>query len=537
MKKILILCISVLWSSLLMGQHSISINGPSSVNQGEPANFTLTFNPDYNGNAQDFSGLIPDSYVINEWIVITKNNDGSSVAGYVGKPSNTSNYYNDATLNNRNPITIPIQWGNASASTTDIITVKVSGYYKRSNTGEITKHFNYQPQATKNINIIRPVLPQFTLTSNMNSINCGSTDAITFTVNNVKNSTGTLTYNWYVNNDWYGSVSSNSNTITLKPIFNNGKAPSNIKVVPVYKGVDQYPLVSNIILNSFVTNATIKENNLFCGTQVTNVFTIDKLPLDCKVNWSSSNPAIAKISSSTNSQATVTSVYEGTFNLNAEITNVCGQTTTITKALRVGKPYFDIAIQQTGGGIQDLVLKGYNVSSGGAIESDIDAQNITNITWEVVRTIPESCGRLYSRGKTARLLYSSNTCRTQVKVTCVNSCGTTTTNRTFIGSGGGLQKVGTNSKLILEEELEEQKKVEVFPNPAKDVVNIVVSDSCQENNNKVKAQLFDLKGTNVRNIEIINNNATFSVQNLPKGIYILKVIFASEIESQRIIIE
>ncbi len=390
-------------------------------------------------------------------------------------------------------------------------------------------------RSTCNFTITKTLLPSFSFSPTNLSLSCGDTSARTFTVSPANIPSGsTVTYQWSYSG--WSLVASSTNSITLTPNSVTSLV-SNVTVYPFINGVSQPTKTCTVNIVPFTTSAIITGIDLFCNTQTASTFTIGNPDPNSTISWSSSNPSIASVSGASNSQVTLTALSVGSCNLNAEITNSCGQKTTITKLIGVGKPHFDIAIQQTGGGRMDLILQGLSYTNGGGIElSDINAQNITNVVWEIVSTNPTNCGRLFPLGKTARLLYSSSTCRTQVKATAISSCGTTSVNRTFVGSGGGLQRLASkNKKEIIDEQ--EQNTFMVYPNPSKDIVNVVLNNSYSTLSQTYKGQLVNINGTVVKNIEISNIDTTFSVQGVPKGVYILKIILDGQTESHRIIVE
>jgi Secretion system C-terminal sorting domain len=79
----------------------------------------------------------------------------------------------------------------------------------------------------------------------------------------------------------------------------------------------------------------------------------------------------------------------------------------------------------------------------------------------------------------------------------------------------------------------------VFPNPAKNIVNIELSDIDfqPEENTKISGELFDMMGLSNSKVEIKDNKATFSVEGLRKGIYVLKIYLNDEIETHLIAVE
>ncbi|MCF6128488.1 T9SS type A sorting domain-containing protein [Flavobacterium sp. AS60] len=79
----------------------------------------------------------------------------------------------------------------------------------------------------------------------------------------------------------------------------------------------------------------------------------------------------------------------------------------------------------------------------------------------------------------------------------------------------------------------------VYPNPSN---NLVYVDLINQNNKPetgtiISGQLYDLMGYFKSNVEIIDNKATFSVQNLSKGIYALKIFINGQMESHLIAVE
>ena len=79
----------------------------------------------------------------------------------------------------------------------------------------------------------------------------------------------------------------------------------------------------------------------------------------------------------------------------------------------------------------------------------------------------------------------------------------------------------------------------IFPNPSKDIVNIELSDSKiqPKKEGKISGILFDLMGQTKSKIQILDNKASFSVQGLKKGLYILKLYINNQVENHQIIVE
>jgi hypothetical protein len=79
----------------------------------------------------------------------------------------------------------------------------------------------------------------------------------------------------------------------------------------------------------------------------------------------------------------------------------------------------------------------------------------------------------------------------------------------------------------------------VYPNPANNIVNIDLRDASlkPQQNVNVSGELFDLSGLSKSKIVIQNDKATFSVQGLSKGVYVLKIYIGSTIETHNIAVQ
>ncbi|UPQ80478.1 T9SS type A sorting domain-containing protein [Flavobacterium azooxidireducens] len=86
---------------------------------------------------------------------------------------------------------------------------------------------------------------------------------------------------------------------------------------------------------------------------------------------------------------------------------------------------------------------------------------------------------------------------------------------------------------------EQSSTYKIYPNPSKDDVFIDLRDQNNkpDSNSKIYGELFDLMGLVKSKVEIFDNKATFSVRDLNKGIYILKIYIDDQIESHQIAVE
>lgn len=197
----------------------------------------------------------------------------------------------------------------------------------------------------------KPQQPVFTISPSTVSIPCGSATPITFTVKNVYNSPGTLSYNWFFgyNGNWSyvtgsqvpSSITTTTNSINLvsRPNINNS---IGVVVTPILNGVSLPQLSSIITIAPYTSPMEITGNNAICPS-TSAVYGISGLGSGSTISWGISNTSIATVSPTSGNQAVVNPVAsQGTFDLTAVITNACGQQKTLTKTLTIGSPMFQI---------------------------------------------------------------------------------------------------------------------------------------------------------------------------------------------------
>lgn len=87
---------------------------------------------------------------------------------------------------------------------------------------------------------------------------------------------------------------------------------------------------------------------------------------------------------------------------------------------------------------------------------------------------------------------------------------------------------------------ENQSYYKIYPNPSSDMVYISLKDSENQplTDNVITGELYDLMGNLKSTVQIINNQASFSVQGLNTGIYVLKIyIDGQETEGHTIAVQ
>ena len=355
--------------------------------------------------------------------------------------------------------------------------------------------------------------PTFELLPTSLNLPCNDTSPRIFTVSNPPSISGTLTYNWQVGNGWEyeGNAVSNfttsTNSVALVP---TSFPPSNVKVTPVLNGDSYSQLTSTVSLKDYNPSYSISGNSSICLSSTPEVYSIANLPSDVTVTWSSSNTAIATVNTTTGSSTTVNSLSNGTFNLNARVTNSCGQFKDIPKWISVGNPE---------------ITRLMHISTFGCTMGEINVAvsgNAQLFEWQVSGgeiVIPNS-GTSYIGGGTIFVDPSDTNFGFTVKVRAINSCGYSSWYTEYIPTSCDPDDGGGVTPLSIDPETEiYNTTIEVYPNPVDTELTILSG-----NNILSKIELYNSKGklvlkkSNPQNIEVIN------VSKIPNGIYSLLLL-------------
>ncbi|WP_445957542.1 T9SS type A sorting domain-containing protein [Yeosuana sp.] len=356
--------------------------------------------------------------------------------------------------------------------------------------------------------------PTFELLPTSLNLPCNDTSPRIFTVSNPPSISGTLTYNWQVGNGWEyeGNAVSNfttsTNSVALVP---TSFPPSNVKVTPVLNGDSYSQLTSTVSLKDYNPSYSISGNSSICLSSTPEVYSIANLPSDVTVTWSSSNTAIATVNSTTGSSTTVNLLSNGTFNLNARVTNSCGQYLDIPpKRISVGNPE---------------ITRLMHISTFGCTMGEINVSvngNAELFEWQVSGgeiVIPNS-GTSYIGGGTIFVDPSDTNFGFTVKVRAINSCGYSSWYTEYIPTSCDPDDGGGVTPLSIDPETEiYNTTIEVYPNPVDTELTILSG-----NNILSKIELYNSKGklvlkkSNPQNIEVIN------VSKIPNGIYSLLLL-------------
>jgi hypothetical protein len=413
MKKYLLFAIILLnWG--MIAQQSVSTNGPTSVEVGIPYDYTFTFSPVYPTNS---SGITADRYVITEWIVNTGNNDDStSIPGYIGNSGNQSSYYNNSTFDGVNPLIIPIQWGDGGTASFDVVTVRVSGYYKKQNTGEIIAYFNYLENSLSISNVYRMKPPIINGATVIGS--CGDQTISTFSFSNFTNANVIA---WNVDGGASITGPSNGNAVNVIPPL-SGSGYNLSCTLKRSSGNPLYKVISSksVTRAAFNSSATISGPTGICtGTENYTISNVNVAAGE-SVQWSlTGNGTLSNLS---NSGVTVNNISNnGLLQLNATIKNACNQTTTKTYTIFNGLTTFvsNASIQGT--------VTNMCTTSGPTI---FNLNNVTasqSVVWSISNP---NIANLDANGTQAILTPNgSGSGQQTLTATITNSCGQTATKR------------------------------------------------------------------------------------------------------------
>lgn len=223
--------------------------------------------------------------------------------------------------------------------------------------------------------------PKFILTSSVNSINCGSTTPVNFTVQNIDNVN--ITYSWNIGNGWLlpngsptpATFTSLTNTLSLTP---NSFPLSSVNVTPIYNGNNLTVRSKTITLAPLSNNSEIQGSGIVCPGS-TYTFNLTNNSTFTNVSWNIPQFGVASITGSTNSSVTIEIITSGTFTINALVTNSCGQTGTVSRTFNVGAPYVN-PNSNTIFGVSDWYPTNY---SSPVVASVYNVENVDSYVWSI----------------------------------------------------------------------------------------------------------------------------------------------------------
>lgn len=444
-----------------------------------------------------------------------------------------SNFWNDNTQTGRSTYTwsFDVEMNANNFNTTGGIFYAL---YKSSSDVEYATACNYS--------IIKDEVPTFTISPSNTSVTCDSASPKTFEVTNVYNSPGNLSFNWSVGSGWLyngnavSTFTTTTNTIQLTPY---SYPPSNVSVTPVLDGVSYPVLTSNVSLAPYNPTNTIVGSTGACSTET---YSISNLPNNVSVtSWVVSDTSIATVTNSSGNQTNLNVIGYGLITLTATLTNSCNQSASIPPLeIYVGRPATPTKIsgpKTVGYG----VLVNYSIAAiPGALEYEwrlpYPYQTVINFSY-----FGNSWQMLSSTSTTNSINAFSGYGGTSgyVQVSAKNNCGNGGTKYIFvthsnIGGGQYPRIAPPNDEDDIDNNTEITDNFSVFPNPAKDEIQINIGKF--NKNTSYKIQLFDIKNVLIKEISVKNMKKKFSVKNLPNGVYILKFFANKKVSTKKIII-
>lgn len=387
--------------------------------------------------------------------------------------------------------------------------------------------------------------PTFELANDSYSIPCGSTADYTFTVNNVYNSPGTLSYSWNVGTGWKrngfdvsGTITTSTNSITLVP-NSTTVLPSNVSVTTTLNGQTYGTETATVSRSAYNPIYQISGNNQLCSTAT---YSVNNLPSGTSVtSWSCSDTNIATILVNGN-QATLIANGYGTVNIIATITNACGQSKSISKTnIHVGAP----------------TINNYNISGGSSSVftdsvsyfSVSPATGATSYYWWITPSGSCSAGsgstinnvNPYTTTSTS-VMVNWGDCPGTYSVVCKaqNNCGATSTGQKFVTVNDPNSDPCNNSFAlkISPNPNKGNKKVDVTisrkPNP--EPCTTLVSSKTSEP--EYHLEIYDFYGQKKYSGNFKSENISLDKLKLKKGIYILTVTNTKgKIISEKLVID
>jgi hypothetical protein len=155
----------------------------------------------------------------------------------------------------------------------------------------------------------------------------------------------------------------------------------------------------------------------------------------------------------------------------------------------------------------------------------------TNADWEWVK-LSDNFNWVVNQGIGKARIQAPQTGPVVFKVRVKNACGWSPwliQNYTVVNCASGFASMSS----------EAASYYKIFPNPASDIVSISLANenNIPENTSTVSGELFDMSGLSKATVQIINNQASFSVAGLPLGIYVLNISVNGLVEGHQIAVE
>ena len=391
-------------------------------------------------------------------------------------------------------------------------------------------------------------VPSFSLSTTSLSLACGDTNAKTFTVTPTNIPSGaTVTYSWNYSG-WSGTATSNMNSVSLSPI-SNSSLPSNIYVTPYINGVMKPTMTCVVTRSPFTVLNTKISDGTICTVGTSQTYYLPAVPdlYGSNISWSTTNPSVAIVNSSTNTQAVIKSLTSGTFKIKATVTNGCGQIVEIisnninvglgsTPPIMANFPncYSNSASPCV---INDPAHNSGYVSAFLKLESPTMESNPTYSDWEwenisgrFAFSGTHTNGNM-AYGEYIEMNFLNNIIPNQIEYRCRvrNSCGWSNWKNFIMTFSDGVP-------LVVTPPVTPSEYYNISPNPASATVNITLKNpSIFPSTSSLYVSIFTTSGSLVMPETFINSSAGGSlyIGNLPSHTYyLLKIRYNTASETK-----
>jgi hypothetical protein len=266
----------------------------------------------------------------------------------------------------------------------------------------------------------------------------------------------------------------------------------------------------------------------------TAIYSLNDVPNDATIQWSSQNNKVAVTDGQGSSQATFTVNSTGIETIIATITRQCGASKTITKDVWLGgSPGISLQIDDADCIHPEYIFTAPDVSglnySWSINTTDLNFRYSGNTAWvSNSGGVPYGTSKQFSISVTIgdRICSYSNSVTTYFYQPDECDCG--------------IQTIGCSDEPC---KTCEEPQV-VFPNPTTDEMTIATNgpednylSSGPDSNSTVEIKLFDGNGELRKHEALENNNFTFSVRDLPEGNYHLYIQKGDKLIYRQIIIK
>jgi len=257
-----------------------------------------------------------------------------------------------------------------------------------------------------------------------------------------------------------------------------------------------------------VGGLSIIGSNTICSPS--EMYSMANLATGLSITWNSSNTAIATVSNPTGNTVTVNKVGVGSFNLIATLTNSCGQSINVTKSITA------------------YTVTSLPIPSGYFVVDFVECYNDAPLP--ITFTPNSPFGGIITINPSV-LPHPLRSQRRNIRVTYTNPCtgASTSNNLVFDYRAPDCRPGRMNTNALYT----------IYPNPSNDRVNIDLRDQNHQpaKGETIWGELLDMMGQSKTKIQFSDNQATFSVRALKKGLYVLKIYKADQVESHQIAVE